>query len=177
MTLLALARGVPTGIWRALAVLAVLLVLWRWHDRAVAAGFADGARRQAAVDQARFDAAATAAAATQRALAARLADRQSQISKGTQDAVLAGDADLARRHADLRMRWAAHLAGAGHAREGGAAGLAGTAAGAADAACAAAGWVSLDTAATAAAAADRAIAKDDAWIAWAKAQAAAWPGA
>ena len=53
--------------------------------------------------------------------------------------------------------------------------VSGAAAGAAAADCAAAGWVSFDTAAAAAEAADRAIAKDDAWIAWVSAQAAAWP--
>lgn len=180
---LALLRGpvaralasVPRPLWYALAAATLLLGLWRWHDAKIGSAWKGGAEAQATADRAAYARASAAAAAKQAALAARLATRQNAISKGTDDALRRRTDDLARRYDDVRLRWAAHRAaeaGAGHDH---AAAVPGTAGGADDAGCAARGWVSFDTAATAAQAADRAIAKDDAWIAWAAAQAAAWP--
>ena len=167
--------GVPRPAWIALAVGAALLLAVRWHQSAVATAYRNGSVTQAAADRAAVARASAAAEAAQVALVARVAARQTLISKGTDNALRRRTDDLARRYDDLRLRWAAHRAaeaGAGNAQ---AIAVPGAAAGADDAACAARGWVAFDTAAAAAQAADRAIAKDDAWIAWAAAQAAAWP--
>lgn len=180
---LALLRGpvaralasVPRPLWYALAAAFALLLLWRWHDGQVSAARTAGAAAQATADRAAYARASTAAAAAQAALARRVGQKQTLISKGTDDALRRQHDDLARRYDDLRLRWAAHRAAEGPAGDNHPAALSGAAPGAAAADCAAAGWVSFDTAAAAAEAADRAIAKDDAWIAWVTAQAAAWP--
>ena len=172
---LAVFRRVPAAVWVGLVAVLAMAGLWRWHGATVADARLDGARVQAVVDRAHYEAAASAAATEQRRRVAALATRQSVISKGSDDALLVRHADLARRYDDLRLRWAAHRAdrrGAGNDR---ATAVPGAPAGVDDAACAARGWVSFDTAAAAAQAADAAIAKDDAWIEWAARQAAAWP--
>ena len=166
--------GVPRGAWTALAGLALLLAANHWYRHQLAAARTAGHVEQATADQTALAAANTAAAAAQQRLAAELAARQTKVSKGTADALTARLDDLARRYDDFRLRWTARPGPDGPGDRVGH-GLSGTAAGADGAACAAAGWVSLDTAAAAALAADRAIAKDDAWIAWAAAQRAAWP--
>lgn len=168
----ALLRGLPRPLLYALAGIVVALMLWRWHGAKVDAAFADGARRQAATDTARFEAAGAAAAKAQAALVAGLAAKQSRISKGTDDALVARTDDLARRYDDLRLRWTAHR---GRASDDSASAVSAATGAFDDAGCAARGWVSFDIAAAAAEAADTAIAKDDAWIAWAGAQADAWP--
>ena len=175
MAVLALLRGVPRGMLYAIGAALVLLMVWRWHDAKVDAAFVAGATAQAATDKTRFEAAAVAAAKAQAALIANLAARQSRISKGTEHALVVRHDDLARRYDDLRLRWAAYRSGQGSAGNNGATAVPGAAGGVDDAGCAAAGWVSFDIAAAAAEAADRAIAKDDAWIAWASAQVDAWP--
>ncbi len=167
--------GLPRPVWYGLVLFAAGLLAWHWHNGRVASAYADGGRAQAGADRQRLDAATASAARRQAELIAALGARQADISKGSNDALLARDADLARRYADLRLRWAAYQADSGRAGQAGAAAVPGTAAGVDDAACAARGWVDFTTAAAAAQAADGAIAKDDAWIAWAKAQAAAWP--
>jgi hypothetical protein len=167
--------GVPRPLWCALAAGVALLLLWRWHEAQVDTAWRAGAQAQVATDRAAYARASAAAEAAQKALAARLATRQSAISKGTDDALRRRTDDLARRYDDLRLRWAAHNASESATGNDQPAALSGAATGAYAAACAAAGWVSFDTAAAAAQAADRAIAKDDAWIAWAMAQADAWP--
>lgn len=171
----ALLQRVPKPVWYSLLAGLVLLLVWRWHDIKVDAVFAAGAAGQAAVDAQRVSAAAEAAQAAQRLLKAGLAVRQAKVTKGTDHALLAQNADLARRYDDLRLRWAAHRTDPGGASTGGAASVSGTATGADDTACAAAGWVSFDAAAAAAEAADTAIARDDAWRGWVMAQAMAWP--
>nr|WP_310524281.1 hypothetical protein [Polymorphobacter sp.] len=170
-----LLRGLPRPVFYALGVVIVLLMLWRWHGGKVDAAFAAGSAAQAATDKARFEGAGLAAAQAQAALVASLAAKQSRISKGTEHALVARHDDLARRYDDLRLRWAAHRAGKGGAGNGGTTAVSEATGGTDDARCAAEGWVSFDTAAAAAQAADRAIAKDDAWIAWVGAQARAWP--
>ena len=166
---------VPRTAWLVLGGLAALLLLARWHEGQVAKAELVGASAQAERDRTAFTQASEAAAAAQRELAVVLAVRQQKISKGTNDALAVRHAELARRYDALRLRWADARTGAGDSSKGGANALSSASTGTVDAACAARGWVSLDTAAAAAEAADTAIAKDDAWIAWAKAQAAAWP--
>lgn len=179
MTLLGALPGLvgraPHWLRLALAGAAALLLALAWHNHRLASAYRQGAAEQALADRRRVAEAAGAAAAAQDRLAAALAGRQSRISKGTTDALVAKTDDLARRYADLRLRWAAARADRGSAGGNAAIVLPGAAAGADDAACAAGGWVSFDTAAAAAEAADAAIAKDDAWIEWAAAQSAAWP--
>jgi hypothetical protein len=165
----------PRQAWYGAAGVAALILAWHWHSGRVTHAYGDGAHAQAIADRQHFDAAAAAAAKRQNELIATLAARQATISKGTNDALLAGDVDLARRYADLRLRWAAHQADTGRTGKDGTVAISGTTAGTDDAACAARGWVALNTAAAAAQSADSAVAKDDAWIAWSKAQAAAWP--
>lgn len=174
-TLAALVRGIPRSVGLALLAGLALLSAWAWHDHRVAAAARKGAQDQQVADRARVAAASAAAAAAQTRLAAMLASKQARISKGTDDALIQKNTDMANRYADLRLRWAADRAD--HRRPGADAAVAVPAAtgDAVDAACAARGWVSFDTAAAAAEAADTAIAKDDAWIAWAAAQQAAWP--
>ncbi len=167
--------GLPRPVWYGLAALGVGVLAMHWHNSRVALAHADGAKVQASMDRQSFDAAAAVAAKRQAELIAKLDARQTEISKGSNDALVARDADLARRYADLRLRWAAYQTDSGGAGKSGAAAVPGAATGVDDAACAARGWVDFTTAAAAAQAADGAIAKDDAWIAWAKAQAAAWP--
>lgn len=166
----------PRPIWYIFAGVVALALAWHWHGRKVDLAYASGARVQADADGQRFDAAGLAAAAAQNALVATLAARQSRISKGTDDALLVRNADLARRYDDLRLRWTARRTDPRGPGQNGAIAVPGAAVIADDAACAASGWVSFDTAAAAAEAADTAIAKDDAWRAWAAAQTAAWPG-
>ncbi len=177
----ALLRGLLQGLPRpplpGLAGAIVLLLAWAWHDHRVHAAYIKGTQAQVAADQATFTAAASAATLAQRQRNAALAARQSQISKGTDHALATSNADLARRYADLRLRWAAARSDQSGAGSRGATAIPDPAEIADDTTCAARGWVSFNTAATAAEAADTAIAKDDAWIAWAAAQAAAWPGA
>jgi hypothetical protein len=168
-------RRIPLPIWYIGMALLLGILVWRWHSVAVNEAFAKGGIEQLAVDEKRFRQASVAAEARQEAVRSALQRRQLAVSKGTDDALLAKHADLARRYDDLRLRWAAYRADQGSPGEGGATALPGAAAGADDAACAAQGWVSFDTAAAAAEAADTAIARDDAWRAWVTAQAAAWP--
>ena len=166
---------IPRWLWRVLAVLLVLALLWRWHEGRVVEAARTARAAQAEADRAAYARASAAAAEAQAALASRLGRQQTRISKGTDDALRRQHDDLARRYDDLRLRWATHNAAEGAASIDHATAVSGAAAGAPPADCAAAGWVSFDTAAAAAEAADRAIAKDDAWIAWALAQQAAWP--
>jgi hypothetical protein len=180
---LALLRGpvsaglaaVPRSVWQLLAVVLMIALIWRWHEGRVADAVREARAAQASADRAAYARASATAAAAQAALATRLGHQQTQISKGTDDALRRDHDDLARRYGDLRLRWAAHRAAEGPARYDHPTALSGAAPGAAAADCAAAGWVSFDTAAAAAEAADRAIAKDDAWIAWVSAQAEVWP--
>ncbi len=174
-TLIGLARGIPRPVGLALAVALAVLAACAWHDHRVTGAYRQGAADQAVADRTRVAAAATAAAAAQQRLAATLAARQARISKGTDHALVEKNTDLAERYADLRLRWAADRADRGGSGADPATAVPGATGSAGDAACAAAGWVSFDTAAAAAQAADTAIAKDDAWIAWAAAQQAAWP--
>jgi hypothetical protein len=167
--------AVPRWVWQLLAALLVLLALWRWHEGRVAEAAREARTAQATADRAAYARASAAAAEAQAALVSRTASQQTRISKGTDDALRRQNDDLARRYDDLRLRWAAHRAAEGPASDVHPIALPNTAPGAAATDCAAAGWVSFDTAAAAAEAADRAIAKDDAWIAWAAAQAEAWP--
>lgn len=168
-------RGLPRPLLYGLAGALALLLLWRWHDGKVDAAFVAGGQAQAVVDRDRIAAASAAAVTAQRERIANLATRQARISKGTDDALDARADDLDRRHDDLRLRWAAYRADRRRAGEDRSTALSGTAASVDDAACAAEGWVAFDAAAAAAHAADAAIAKDDAWIAWAQAQGAVWP--
>ena len=170
----ALLAMVPRTIWVGLGGLGLLLALWAWHGHEVRSARAAGAAAQAALDRAAYEAAAREAAARQARLVRELGVAQTMISKGVEDGLADRFADLARRHDDLRLRWAAARA-AGAAGAGGAAALPGAADATDDAACAARGWVAFEVAAAAAHAADQAIAKDDAWIAWTKAQGQAWP--
>lgn len=167
--------AVPRWVWQLLAALLVLVLVWRWHEGRVADAAREARTAQASADRAAYARASAAAAEAQAALVSRTASQQIRISKGTDDALRRDHDDLARRYDDLRLRWAAHRASEGPAGDDHPTALPGAAPGAAAADCAAAGWVSFDTAAAAAEAADRAIAKDDAWIAWVSAQQAAWP--
>jgi hypothetical protein len=169
----ALAR-LPRALWLVLGGAALLAALLFWHGQRVERARAAGAAAQAAVDRAAFEKAAAAAAQKQQRLVQALADRQAVISKGTEDELARDLADLARRYDDLRLRWAAARRG-GDAGGGGAIAVSAAAGAVDDAACAARGWVDFNTAAAAAEAADTAIAKDDAWRAWAEAQGQAWP--
>jgi len=173
----ALARlaALPRPVVAGLAAVALLFAVAQWHKGRVAAAFAAGGRAQAGADRVAFEAANAAASAAQARLSAALAAQQKLVSKGIDDGLAARTADLDRRYTELRLRWAAYQAGAGDAGKGRTAPLPGAPATLDDAACAARGWVAFDLAAAAAHAADTALAKDDAWIAWAAAQAAAWP--
>ncbi|KPF73302.1 hypothetical protein IP88_09560 [alpha proteobacterium AAP81b] len=178
MTGLAILRwlgAVPRGVWAGLAATLLLLGIVRWHQGKVAAAFTKGVQQQAAADRGAIETATAAAEAAQAARIAALTAQQSRISKGTDDALAETRADLARRGDNLRLRWAAARAVGGGPGASATIALPAAAAGPLDTACPAAGWVAFDTAAAAAAAADEALAKDDAWIAWAAAQAAAWP--
>lgn len=168
-------RRIPLPIWYIGMALLLGMMVWRWHSGAVHEAFVKGGIEQLAVDEKRFRQASLAAERQQEAVRSALKRRQLAISKGTDDALLAKHADLARRYDDLRLRWAAYRADQGGPGESGTIALPGAASVADDAACAARGWVSFDTAAAAAEAADTAIARDDAWRAWVTAQAAAWP--
>lgn len=168
-------RTMPRWLWLALVAMALVWLGWRWHERQL-----HDARRAAAMAQRDLDARAIAAAAAiaaraQHAVVARTAAAQAHVNKDTADALDHRLADLGARYDALRLRWAAAHADPGGARESRSAALSHPAAEPDDAACAARGWVAFDAAAAAAHAADAAIAKDDAWIAWAAAQAAAWP--
>lgn len=177
MTGLAIMRwlgAVPRGVWAGLAATLLLLGVVRWHHAKVGAAFTKGVQQQAEADRIAIANATAAAEAAQAAKVAALTQRQTRISKGTDNALAETRADLAHRRDDLRLRWAAARAAGGHAGASAAIALPAAAAGPLDAACPAAGWVAFDTAAAAALAADEALAKDDAWIAWAAAQAAAW---
>jgi hypothetical protein len=162
-------------MWAVLAVAALILGLRVWHQGEVSAARREGAAEQAAVDRRDFARAETVATERQAAMRFQTAAKAATISKGSHDALQRRYTDLASSYDDLRLRWAAHRADQGGAGASGAAGPAGAARGVDDAACKAAGWVSLDVASAAAQAADEAIAKDDAWRAWWKAQAEAWP--
>ena len=165
----------PRWLWIALALAGGACFAVHWQHAQVSRAHADGAAAQMRADAARTRAAADAAARAQHARVAAAAARQAEISKGTTDALTHDRDDLARRYDALRLRWAAYRADPGTSGDGRTVALSRPAAGADDAACAARGWVAFDSAAAAALAADAAIAKDDAWIAWAAAQAAAWP--
>ncbi len=167
--------AVPRPIWYAVSLSFLSFGLWRWHEHKVAIAYAQGKITQSAADRAAFTAASAAAARAQQDVVAGLASRQSVITKGTTDALAAQNADLARRTDDLRLRWTAYRANRGGSSQDRAAAVPGAAASIDDTACKAGGWVDFDTAAAAASAADAAIAKDDAWIAWAAAQKAVWP--
>ena len=164
----------PRGLWLGLGAFALLMLVWGWHGRTVRQARTAGAAEQAALDLQAYAAAAAQAAARQTQLVRELSVAQAAISKGVDDGLAVDVADLTRRYDDLRLRWAAARR-AGAAGEGGATALSLTAGAADDAACKARGWGDFDTAAAAAQVADQAIAKDDAWIVWARAQAAAWP--
>lgn len=135
----------------------------------------DGAASQAVLDRAAYSVAAADAAARQGHLVRQLVARQATISKETDDALMLDVDNLGRRYDDLRMRWAAARASGGGTSEDGAVAVPTSATGFVEAACEASGWVDFETASAAAQAADEAIAKDDAWIAWAEAQRLAWP--
>ncbi len=167
--------ALPRPVWYALAAAALLLVGRHWYAARLAEARREGALHQAAADRQRFDAAAVAATERQRDLVVKLQIRQAEITKGSNDALLVRNHDLSDRYHDLRLRWAAWQAAGGGAGAGAATAVSGAATRAGDTACAARGWVAFDTAAAAAEAADTAIARDDAWRAWAAAQAAAWP--
>jgi hypothetical protein len=168
-------RRMPRWLWPAAGIAIAALLLWRWHDRRVDAAVRSAVSAQKAADQAAVARATATAMAAQHRLAASLAATQAHINQDTRHALDASDRDLARRYDDRRLRWAAARAAASRPGQDGTAAVS-NAAGPADfSACAAQGWVDFDTAAAAARAADAAVAKDDAWIAWAKAQAAAWP--
>lgn len=167
--------AVPRWAWQLLAALVLLAIVWRWHEGRLAEAAAAARVAQASADRAAYARASAAAAEAQAALVSRTASLQTRISKGTDDALRRDHDDLARRYDDLRLRWAAHRAAEGDPGDHHPAAVSGTTTRVAAADCAAAGWVSFDTAAAAAEAADRAIAKDDAWIAWVSAQQAAWP--
>lgn len=164
----------PRPIWYILAVLVAVALMWRWHIGRIDAAYTAGGTAQAILDGAAFEKAAVAAEAAQAAVKAALVVRQGRVTKGTEDALLAKNADLSRRYDDLRLRWAAYHAGERGAGESGATIVSGAARGIDDAACAAQGWVSFDTAAAAAEAADVAIARDDAWRAWVLGQKGVW---
>lgn len=165
----------PGGVWAALAVVVLLWGAVRWHESRLELARREGAAAQASLDRAAFERAAAEAAAVQARLVRELTGRQVAITRETDDAVVRDFADLGRRYDELRLRWASVRAGGADA--GGAAAISGAAGIALDAACAAGGWVDFATASAAAEAADEAIVKDDAWIAWAAAQKAAWPEA
>jgi hypothetical protein len=166
---------VPRPLWYLLAIVISALLAWAWHSDKVETAYARGAAEQSRIDEQRVREASAAAEAGQNALRTALKSRQMKVTKGSDDALLAKNADLARRYDDLRLRWASYRADQGSAGESGATAFPRTAVGVDDAACAAAGWVSFDFAAAAAEAADTAIARDDAWRAWVTAQAMAWP--
>ncbi len=168
-------KQLPRRFWLILMLAFGLLLGWRWHQCQVSAAFTAGGVQQQAADRVRFEAAAAAAVRAQSALRRQLSQRQSIISKGSDDALVAQNAGLAQRYADLRLRWVAARTHQGSTAHDGAIAVSNTAGTIADAACAATGWVDFNTAAAAAEAADRALAKDDAWIGWARAQAATWP--
>ena len=166
---------VPRMIWYCVALALLSVGLFHWHEGRIKTAYRAGATAQSAADRATFTAASATAARAQHDLVAGLAAHQSAITKGTADALAAKGAELARRTDDLRLRWTAYRADRGGSGQGRTAAVSGAAAPVDDATCATRGWVDFDTAAAAAGAADAAIAKDDAWIAWAGRQAAAWP--
>lgn len=177
MSLLGPLRGLPRSVTYALLAACGLFLLWQWHGHRVGLAYAEGTAQQAIADRAAVFRARAAATALQAKVVNTLATRQSKISKGSDDAIMAKNADIDGRYDALRLRWAASRANRGDTGAGGTIAVS-TAAGATDlTACAARGWVDFQTAAAAAQAADTAIAKDDAWIAWVAAQAAAWPSA
>lgn len=174
-TIAGLFGRISRPVWYSIAAITALALLAHWHHVRVDAAYAAGGAAQASTDRERVAMASIAAERAQQALRSSLAARQANVSKGTDHALLAQNADLARRYDDLRLRWAAYRTDQGGAGDNRPTAVSGPA-GVADAtACAARGWVSFDTAATAAQAADAAIARDDAWRAWVTAQAAAWP--
>jgi hypothetical protein len=175
VTIANLLGRVPRPVWYIVAAIAVLLLVARWHHSRVDAAYTAGGAAQASVDRAAVAKAAFAANAAQQALRTSLAARQEKVSKGTDHALLAQNADLARRYDDLRLRWAAYRTDQRGAGDGRAIAVPRPAGIVDGPDCPAAGWVSFDTAAAAAQAADEAIARDDAWRAWVVAQAAAWP--
>lgn len=170
---------VPRWAWGALAAVVLLggliIGLRVWHDGEVRAARREGAAEQARVDREAYAEAEGVATARQAAIKTKTAAKAATISKGSDDALQRRYTDLARSYDALRLSWAAHRADQGRAGEGGAAGLASAAGEPDDAYCKAQGWVSFDVAAAAAEAADTAIAKDDAWRAWWREQATAWP--
>ncbi len=170
-----LLASVPRWLWGVVVVLVLLAAARHWHEGQLKAARVAAAAAQAERDRAAIAQASSAADERQRRLVADLARRQKLISKGSNDALAREHDDLVRRYDALRLRWAAARAAPAGGAAGAAAALSRPAAGVDDAACAARGWVDFNTAAAAAQAADTAIAKDDAWIAWARAQAAAWP--
>ncbi len=168
-------QAVPRPVWFACAALAIGSGAWHWHRHTLGAAYAAGSAAQAIADRNAYRAEANRAAAAQHDTVVALDTRQHVISKEADDVLTARHADLARRYDALRLRWAAYRAASGSAGADRTAAVPDAAGRADDAACAARGWVAFDTAAAAAHAADAAIAKDDAWISWAGAQAAAWP--
>ncbi len=173
--LLGFLRGVPREVWYAIAAAVALALVWHWHTGQVEVAFNDGGAAQAEADGAVVAQATARAEAMQRQVIASTVAKQFTITKGTDDALVARNAQLVRDYADLRMRWAAYRADQRGASEGAAGAAANAASIAGDAACKAKGWVDIDTAAAAAEAADVATARDDAWRAWWVAQVAAWP--
>ncbi len=169
-----LARA-PRWLWLAFAALIVVAIGWRWHERQLRDARLAAATAQHDRDARAVTAAAATAARLQHATVVQTAAAQAHVNKDTDDALTARLADLGARYDALRLRWAAARADPGRTGADRTAALPNAAGQPEDAACAAAGWVAFDTAAAAAHAADAAIAKDDAWIAWAAAQAAAWP--
>ena len=169
------AAGVPPWLWRVLAILAAVAAVWWWHSSEVEKAAKAAAATQLAADRAAYQRAAEAARVKQAQLVAASVAKVEAINERTTNDLKKRTDRLARSYDDLRLRWAAHRADQGQPRDGAAAGVPGATAGFDAAACAAEGWVSFDVAAAAAEAADRAIAKDDAWIAWAMEQQAAWP--
>lgn len=173
--MLALVRRLPRSFWLVLAVLVLLLGAVRWHETGLRRAERAGRVAQAALDRAAVLAAERDASARQAALVRAADVRAERISREVADGLQAELDDLGRRHAELRLRWARAAAADGGPGERGAAAAADAAAGADAAACAARGWVDFDSASALAEAADRATAKDDAWIAWMRQQQAAWP--
>ena len=175
LSIIGFLHRLPRPIGFALLAALAIAGIAAWHGQRIDAAYANGLRDQSIADRAGFASAATAAAAVQQRLVTTLAARQQAISKESEDALVATNTDLARRYAALRLRWAAADTDRGGTGAGRAIAVPDAAPGVDDTACAARGWVSFDTAAAAAEAADSAIAKDDAWIAWVRAQRAAWP--
>jgi hypothetical protein len=157
------------------AALAIWLA-WQWHTGKVESAAKAAAATQLADDRAAFQRAAEAARVKQAKVVAASVAKVEAINERTTHDLQKRTDRIARSYDDLRLRWekhrAAHPGGTGNDR---AAGLSSATASLDAAACAAEGWVSFDVASAAAEAADQAIKKDDAWIAWAMEQQAAWP--